>query len=124
VSRTLAYAASCAGLVALGTLGSWPLLDAPGRQAMMAAALVAFPLQVGAFAALQAGRGRSSRFLAAFVGGTLLRMAVVLAAAFAVAVSDLPPAPALLALAAFLVGMLFLEPLFLGRPDDSVPEAT
>jgi hypothetical protein len=95
--------------------GSWPLLDEAGRNGVLVAALIALPLQVVAFAALSAGRTRTTRFLAAWVAGTLARMIAVFAGAFVVVWAGLPAAPALLALAGFFLGMLLLEPVFLTR---------
>jgi len=116
VSRTLPYAVSCSALLLLGTAATWPLLEPAGRQGTLVAAVVALPLQIASFAALDAWWERRDRFLLAWLGGMLLRVAAVVGAAVLVTFSTLPPAPTLLALAGFFLGMLLLEPFFLRRP--------
>ena len=82
----------------------------------MVAALVAYPVQMLAFFLLIRFWGDTKRFLLIWVGGTVVRMAVVLAAALILTrVEGLPLAPTLLGLAGFFFGLLLLEPLFL-RP--------
>ena len=120
--RQRAAAASCSALVVAGVVGSWPLLDPLGRGGTLVAAAVALPLQVATFAALRAGWNRSPRFLAAWLGGTLLRLVAVLGMAVLVSVTALPPAPTLLATAGFFVAMLLTEPLFLGRVETQLAE--
>ena len=120
-----AYAAT--GLVALGllVLGLWPWLDPAGRNGVLLAAGVAWLVQVGAFAILLRHREEPRRFLAAWVGGTLARMGLVLAAAFVVArVEGVAPAPALLALAGFFFGLLLLEPVFFRRHTENSTDGT
>lgn len=120
-----AYAAT--GLVALGllVLGLWPWLDPAGRNGVLLAAGVAWPVQVGAFAILLRHREEPRRFLAAWVGGTLARMGLVLAAAFVVArVEGVAPVPALLALAGFFFGLLLLEPVFFRRHTENSTDGT
>lgn len=110
---SLKYAAAGAGVVALSVLALWPFLDAAGRTAVLMAAAVALPVQVLAFAALHGLSGRLEGFLAAWVGGTLLRMAVLATAAFFVIRSQVEGAvPMLLALAGFFFGLLLLEPIY------------
>jgi hypothetical protein len=54
-------------------------------------------------------------FLAAWVGGTLLRMTVIAVVAFVAIRSGMEGAvPMLLALAAFFFGLLLLEPVYFG----------
>ena len=123
MSLTLAYAACCGGLVLSAIAGTWPFLDAPGREAVIAAAMVAIPLQLAAFVWLRAALKRNHHFLVAWAAGTFLRMGVLLAAGFFLAGSNIPAVPALLALGGFLVGMLLLEPFFLGRDDQRTLES-
>jgi hypothetical protein len=100
----------------LANAGLWPFLTHPGRIGVAVAALVAFPIQMVAFFMLIRFWGEGNRFLLVWVGGTVVRMGVLLLAALALWRSDtLPPAPTLLALAGFFFGLLLLEPLFL-RP--------
>jgi len=82
----------------------------------LVAALVAYPIQLVAFILLIRFWSDGKRFLMVWVGGTVVRMGVVLLAALIVSQSEaLPVAPTLLALAGFFFGLLLLEPLFL-RP--------
>ena len=108
------------GVAFLGLLliiaGLWPWLTPPARTGILVAALVAYPIQILAFFLLVRHWGDTNRFLLFWVGGTVVRMAVVLAAALVLTrVESLPPAPTLLGLAGFFFGLLLLEPLFL-RP--------
>jgi hypothetical protein len=88
-------------------------LDGSGRVGVLTAAVVALPLQIGAFAALRWGWSKRENFFATWIGGILARLMAVSAVAVAVALSDLSPAPTLLSLAGFFFAMLLLEPLFL-----------
>lgn len=91
----------------------WPWLDAPGRRGILAAAAVAWPVQVVAFALLVRYRSRMHRFLAVWAGGTLVRLGLIGGVAFALTrVPGLAVAPTLLGLAGFLFGLLLLEPVF------------
>jgi hypothetical protein len=82
----------------------------------LVAALVAYPIQMLAFFLLVRYWEDRKRFLFFWVGGTAVRMGVILLAALALTRFDgLPPAPTLLGLAGFFFGLLLLEPLFL-RP--------
>jgi hypothetical protein len=106
------YAVLGAGAVSAAVLGLWPLLDAPARSGVLAAAAVALPVQVIAFAVMQRFRGELNGFLAAWIGGTLVRMAVVGVVAVALVRSSSEGAvPMLLALAGFFFGLLLLEPV-------------
>ena len=103
-------------LVLVVIAGLWPLLSPEGRTGILAAALVAYPIQMLAFFLLIKFWGDTKRFLLFWVGGTVVRMAVILAAALVLTRGEgLPPAPTLLGLAGFFFGLLLLEPLFL-RP--------
>jgi len=64
-------------------------LDGPGLAGVLAAAAVALPVQIGAFAALTRVRVGTNAFLAAWVGGTVVRMAVVGLAGWALVASGL-----------------------------------
>lgn len=105
----------------LVTAGLWPWLSSPARTGVLVAALVAYPVQLVVFFLLVRFRGDRKRFMWAWMGGTAVRMGVVLLAGLALLwVERLPPAPTLLALAGFFFGLLLLEPLFLRhREDDS-----
>jgi len=120
VKGTLRY--GLAGIAGLGIAVAllWPWLDAPARRGVAVAAAVAWLVQVGAFAALNRARERMRPFLAAWAGGTVVRMGVIVAAAGAAWLGDLPPASTLLALAGFFFGLLLLEPLFFEGPEVSL----
>lgn len=103
---TLAIVAGAVGLL-------WSLLTPSGRTGIVVAAVVAWPVQVVSFTVLLAVRDRPNGFLAAWVGGTLVRMGLIAVAAVVVARRpDLPPVPTLLALAGFLFVTLLMEPIF------------
>ena len=94
--------------------GLWPWLSPSSRAGIFVAALVAYPIQMLAFFLLVRFFNEGKRFLLVWVGGTLVRMAVILVAALVLTRMDwLPPAPTLLGLAGFFFGLLLLEPLFL-----------
>jgi hypothetical protein len=109
----LALVAVAVGIAAL-------LMDRPAVVGVLVAGAVALPIQVVAFALMAKAPVGSNAFLAAWVGGALVRLVVVGVAAFVLAgLPDLPRAPTLLGLVAFFFVMLLLEPLFLGLGDVS-----
>ena len=114
MNRTAAYAGACLALVGVVLGLAWVLMDPSGVFGVLAAAAVALPIQVGAFALLAAAPAGTNRFLAAWVGGTLVRLAVVGVGGWALMRAGLPPAPTLLSLAGFFFVMLLLEPTVLG----------
>ena len=100
--------------VALITLIFMPFLDSAGRRGLVIAAFIALPIQIVAFAAMLSFRSNWNRFLAVWVGGTLLRMVAIGLAAFVAIRLDLEGlAPMLLALAGFFFGLLLIEPIYL-----------
>lgn len=120
MSPSLKYAATGAGAIALLGACAWPFLDSAGRDGVLLAAAVAVPVQVLAFAVLNRFRGDVNGFLAAWVGGTVVRMAVVAIAAIVVIRSGMEGAvPMLLALAGFFFALLLLEPLYFGSEPDA-----
>ncbi|MGY8797966.1 MAG: hypothetical protein ACKVG4_04200 [Longimicrobiales bacterium] len=119
MSKAAKYAVSGLSIVALVTLVSWPFLDPAGRRGVVIAGAVALPIQVTAFWALLRFRGQLNGFLAAWVGGTLLRMLVIAAVAvYAIRSSVEGAVPMLLALAGFFFGLLMLEPMYF-KPEPS-----
>jgi hypothetical protein len=103
--------------------GLWPFLSPPARNGLLVAATVAYPIQMVAFFLLIRFWGSGKRFLLVWLGGTVARLAVVLAAALLLTrIRELPPAPTLLGLAGFFFGLLLLEPLFLGPGGDESNE--
>lgn len=122
MKRTVRYA--LAGLLAclVGIAAIAPWLGGPSRYGLVVAAGLAWVVQVSAFAALVRFRESAKGFLAAWVGGTVVRMALVLVAAWAVVrFPELPPAPTLLGLAGFFFGLLLLEPFFFGPGGEAAP---
>jgi hypothetical protein len=114
LSRTAKYAGACLGLVAVVTGAAAVLMDPSALYGVLAAAAVALPIQVGAFALLASAPAGTNRFLAAWVGGTLVRLAVVGLGGWGLIRAGLPRVPTLLGLAGFFFVMLLLEPAFLG----------
>lgn len=103
-------------LVLVVVAGFWPWLSPPSRTGLVAAAVIAYPVQMLAFFLLVRFWDDRKRFLLIWLGGTVARMVVILGAALVLTqVNGLPPAPTLLGLAGFFFGLLLLEPLFL-RP--------
>lgn len=113
MKASLRYAAT--GFLALGliVLALGYFLDPAGRRGLLLAAAVAFPVQAVAFAMLVWCRTRFNRFLAVWVGGTLVRMAVVSGvAALAIRSHMAGAVVTLLGLAGFFFLLLLLEPLY------------
>jgi hypothetical protein len=109
------YGLICAAIVASGSGLAAVTLERPGLMGVLAAAAVALPVQVALFAAMSRSRVGTNRFLAAWVGGMLVRMLVVGLVALALdRWPGLPEAPTLLGLVAFFFVTVLLEPLFLG----------
>lgn len=109
----LGYALACAALVFVTALplGFW--LGEDRLEGLLAAGAVSLTLQVPAFALLVWARERTNRFLVVWVGGTLVRFtAVGVVAWFIYRTGELDPLTTLLGLAAYLFGMLLLEPVF------------
>ncbi len=124
MSASLKYAVTGMGGVALISAGLWPFLNEASRNGVVVAGAIAIPVQVIAFAALNRYCDRENGFLAAWVGGTLVRMVVVGVVAFAVTRSGTDGAMAtLLALAGFFFGLLLLEPVYFRAEQNNTIEA-
>ncbi len=124
MSPSLKYALTGAAAVALFVSGLWPFLDTAARNGVLVAAAIAVPVQVIAFWALNRHRGELNGFLAAWVGGTFLRIAVLAVVAFVVIRSGTEGAvPLLLALAGFFFGLLLLEPIYFRVEPNKTVEA-
>lgn len=116
MKRVVQYGAMSLVAVLLVTAGLWPFLSGPARAGVLVAGSVAWPVQLIAFGFLVRFWGKPQQFLMVWVGGTLVRMGVIiLAAILLVGAKELQPAPTLLALAGFFFGLLLLEPFFLRR---------
>jgi hypothetical protein len=112
VSAPVRYGASSVALVGLLSLGLWPFLEPAARTGVLAAAAVALPVQIVAFAFLVRYRGQVKGFMAAWAGGMALRALALLGVAVLVIRSGTSSAtPMLLALAAFFFALLLLEPV-------------
>ena len=112
----LAYAG--VGLVVVGAaaVGATLLLEGEAARAVRVAAGIAYVLQLGAFAALLAVRGKDALFLAGYLGGMVLRFGGVgVVAWWLTTTAALPRSAALISLVAFLFLLLLLEPIFLRR---------
>ena len=117
MNAALKYAGAGLSVVFVTILALWPFLDPAGRTGVLIAAAVAIPVQAIAFAVLLRFRGKLNGFLAAWVGGTMIRMVVLAVVAFLAIRSSAEGAiPMLLALAGFFFALLLLEPLFF-RPE-------
>jgi len=112
--KALGYYAIIALLVLLLLVGAlWPLFDAAGRSSLLAAAAVAFPVQLGAFALVAPAVGDGNRFLLRWGLGVLGRMGVVAALGLTLhRFQSLDPSVLLLSVCGFLFALLLLEPLF------------
>jgi len=117
VTQFLRYGGVALAFVLVVIAGCWLWLSPEGRTGILVAAGVAYPIQMLAFFLLVRFFEDAKRFLLFWVGGTVVRMGVILGAALVLTqVEGLPPAPTLLGLAGFFFGLLLLEPLFL-RPN-------
>lgn len=112
-TRVLAYASAGLVLVSLAVLALWPWMEDSGRRGILAAAAVAWPVQVAAFGVLMANRSELKGFLIAWVAGTVFRMILIGGAAVALTQwTGVAMVPTLLGLAGFFFGLLLLEPVF------------
>ena len=115
MTQTYRYGGVSLLVILLVVAGLWPWVSPSARAGILLAALVAYAVQMIAFLLMVRYWGEGSSFLLVWVGGTVVRMGVILVAALWVSQNEaLPPAPTLLALAGFFFGLLLLEPLFLG----------
>ncbi len=126
MSPSVKYAAFALLVVAAVTLVLWPFLDQVARRGVLAAGLVALPVQVAAFRIVMRVRGRTEGFILAMLGGMALRAITVLAVAVGLILSRSPSlAPTLLSLVGFLFALLMLETwFFASAPDHSTSVAS
>ena len=112
----VAYAGTALAVTLAGALLATLVVAAPARGAVWFAALVAYLLQLIAFAALIAVRNRHELFLLGWLSGLVLRFGALGVVAYWLSrTRAYPLAPALLSLVAFVFVLLLLEPLFLRR---------
>ena len=105
------YLLAAGGLaVATVILGS-SLVGPEGQRGLMTAAIVALSVQVPSFGVLAATTPGSNRYLAVWLGSTLVRFGVIAVFAFAIAGTEgIDLVVSLVALAGLLLIMLLLEP--------------
>ena len=114
VTSWLSYAAAALVLTGLVAALVSLLVAAASVRGVWFAAAVAYVVQLIAFALLLALRSQAHLFLAAWLGGMVLRFGALGACAFWLSRSDaLPRAPTLVSLVGFVFLMLLLEPVFL-----------
>ena len=109
---------SAAGMVVVVTAIAltWNFLSGDGRESLLVAAVIAWPLQVGFFALLVRVQHDPSRFMIWWGVGMLGRMVVLAAAALGLSrTGAFEPGALVMSLAGFLFALLLLEPLFLDR---------
>jgi hypothetical protein len=114
----LGYAIVSAVILALLTAGVVLVVPGTHSGSVWLAAVVAFAVQLAAFALLIAARRREHGFVAGWGGGMLLRFAAVAAMAGWVTVTEGYQAEsALLGLIGFIMVLVLIEPLFLKLTD-------
>jgi hypothetical protein len=117
VRSWLRYAGVAALLTAGVVAATWTWLDPSGRRGILLAAGTALPLQLVLFGLLLGRRAGTPGFLAAWAGGTVLRLLAVGGVGWVVwARDDVDPLSALVGLAGLLFVLLLLEPWGLRAP--------
>lgn len=112
----LGYAAAGAVLTLVVAAVAVVVAGSEAATAVAVAAVLAYLLQLAAFAVLVVVRGRSDLFMLGWVAGMGLRFAAVGAVAWWVTrTAALPAAPLLVSLVAFMFVLVLLEPVFLRR---------
>ena len=113
----LAYGAASAALLAVLVVLVTVAVEAADAGSVRLAAVIAWPVQLAAFAALLKGR-QGLGFVTAWGSGMALRFAAVGAAALWVTRTDgRDPATLLVSLVGFVIVLVLLEPLFLRLTD-------
>jgi|GEM_PF-1629544 len=117
--RRMARYAVAAALVSGGLLGvGWPLAGEEGRRALGLAVAITLPVQLSTFGLLAARGTGTPGFLVVWGGSTLVRFAVIGAAAFLLAGTEgVDLVVALLAIAGLFFVLLLLEPWALRERD-------
>ena len=124
MTAALKYTASGAVFVTAVVAASWAFLDPASRNGVALAGAVALPLQAILFSVLLHFRGEGNGFLAAWLGGTFVRVtAVAIVAAVLISSGANGGGATLLALVGFLFGLLLLEPVFFRRETTSTADA-
>ncbi len=119
------YALTALLVVGLGAAALSVFLDDAGRTGILLAALIAYPVQVMAFALLLRARGEPTRFMAWWGAGIALRVAVVVAVGLASSrLESVEPAALLLSLVGFFFVLLLMEPAFLRADSEDARTTT
>ena len=110
--------AAAAAIVSAGLLAALPFLAGASRPAALGGALAALGAQMATHFLLKGWRARNDRFMAAILAAFAIRVAVVVAAAAAFALTDGAGAiPFMLSLGVFLISLLAAESVIEhGRP--------
>lgn len=112
MTRSQQYVAAACSVVSGGVLAAGAVLDAASWAAVAWAGGGALVFQLVLHFALRDWRGRNDRFYAAMAAGFAARAIAAVAAVLLVAAPRLlEPAPFVLALGVFMVGVAFLEPV-------------
>jgi hypothetical protein len=110
------YSAAGMAVVVTAIALAWTFLSGDGRESLLTAAVIAWPLQVGFFALLVRFQHDPSRFLIWWGAGMLGRMIVLAAVGIGLSrMGSLEPEVLVMSLAGFFFALLLLEPLFLDR---------
>jgi len=121
VKAWLKYAGTGLAVAAAGVIGAVLVGPGPVAKAVAFSAVLAWTLQVVAFAILLKMRDGPTRFMVAWLGGIALRfLAVGVVAYWVTRTEALPPSVTLVSLVAYVFVMLLLEPLFM-RKGQSTP---
>ncbi len=105
-------------MIAVAVAALFPFLDDEGRQGVLLAAGIAYPVQVAAFGVLLRARGEPARFFVWWGVGVAVRIAVVVIVGLvALRIEALGAEALLLSLAGFFFGLLLIEPAFLKTGD-------
>ena len=113
--KALGLYAAVGMAIVLGTIfAAWTFLSEAGRDSMVTAAVIAWPLQVGFFSLLARAQGEPARFMVWWGAGVLGRMFVIAGVGLAMgSLGIVEPGVLLMSLAGFLFTLLLLEPFFL-----------
>ncbi|MEN8374539.1 MAG: hypothetical protein ABFS34_03745 [Gemmatimonadota bacterium] len=122
--RWLHYAAASAVIVAAG-VGLGSALAREHWEAFLLAGALALAVQLAAFGALVWAAGRPTEFLAAWAGGMVLRLGVVIGlGVWLTRGGPFAPLPTLLAAIALLFALALLEPWALRRKNEPTGRVT
>jgi hypothetical protein len=114
------YASTGLLIVLAAVAALWSFLDAAGHRSILAAAAIAWPVQVVALATLLHAKDEPSKFMVWWGLGILARVGIVIALGLGLSrFEGMQPAVLLLGVAGFFFGLLLLEPAFFNQPKES-----